>query len=186
MARYTVLLLATLIAVPAFGQFRAHNDYVGGSFFRGRLDVQSDTVFGGLFSLPQTADYKLNTLDLRLGVEISQWAHIEGRVAYGLNDKANNGIEFSIHRMAGIYGVVGPFNNEVISPYALIGVTYGELDFRIPNLIGDRETETDLSYGIGANVQVTNSIDVFLEYMHFLDKNGVNFNGIGLGLKFGL
>lgn len=182
-----VTLIISSWCGKTFAQYGDFDDYVGGSFFRGNLEVPSSTIFGGVFNLPQSTDFDLNILDLRLGVEMLDWLHIEGRVAYGLNDKSSNGIEFSINRMAGVYGVLRLPNqskDDLIRPYALAGVTYGEVDFLIPGIVRDRETETDLSYGIGTNIGITNSIDLFVEFMQYLDKNGLDFSGIGVGVKF--
>lgn len=170
-----VFLLGASISVHA--QFRQHRDYVGGSFIRGDLNLAEPSI-----SFDENFD--LNAIDLRLGVEMTRWFHIEGRVAFGVNDKAINGVEVSINRLLGIHGVFSLPNDSLFRPYAVAGITYGEVEFRLPGFGSTDESETDPSFGIGVDAELTDSLDLFVEYMQYIDKGLVDFSGISLGLKF--
>ena len=169
--RFLLVLLSLGISWSAQAQYRQHRDYVGGSFIRGNLN------YGG-------NDFDLNALDLRLGVDMVKWFHIEGRVAFGLNDKAINGVEISINRLLGVHGVFSLPNKTLFRPYAVAGLTYGEVEFRLPGFGSADESETDLSFGAGVDAEINDSIDLFLEYMQYLDKGLIDFSGISVGLKF--
>jgi len=169
--RFLLAVLLLGLSLSANAQYRQHRDYVGGSFVRGNLNYSG-------------VDFDLNALDLRLGVDMAKWFHIEGRVAFGVNDKAISGVEVSVNRLLGIHGVFSLPNKTLFRPYVVAGLTYGEVDFRLPGFGSADESETDLSFGAGLDVQITDSIDLFAEYMQYIDKGLIDFNGISLGLKF--
>ena len=175
----TLLLITLFLCNSAFAQFRQHRDYVGGGFLRGDLNLVDDTFF-------LDENFDLNTLNLRLGVEMTRWFHLEGRVDFGLNDKAIGGVEVSINRLIGAHGVFSYPNDSLFRPYAVLGMTYGEVEFRVPGFGRGDEAETDFSFGAGVDAELNDSLDLFIEYMQYVDKGIVDFSGITLGIKFDL
>ena len=83
-------------------------------------------------------------------------------------------------------------------PYAIIGYTEGEGEVSNQRIIatveGDSivaeadinedETESDFSYGVGADFRFTDSIAMNAEWMSYLDKDGAKIGGFQLGLVF--
>ena len=174
MKKYLLLTcIALLVANTANAQFRQHDDYVGGGF------VSGDLNFSGL-------DFGLNAIDLKLGVEMQPWLHLEGRVAFGVNDKGIGGIEVSINRLLGAHGVLSYPNDSRFQPYVLAGITYGEVEFRLPGIARTDESESGLSLGAGIDFELNDSLDLYLEYMQYLDKGDVDYGAFTLGIKFGL
>ena len=170
-SRLLLLAVLSLFSLVANAQYAQHRDYVGGGFVRGDLNFVGE-------------DFDLNALDLRLGVEMQKWLHVEGRVGFGLNDKAIGGVEISINRLLGVHAVASYPSNSLFRPYALVGFTYGEVHIRVPGVGSADESETDLSLGAGVDVKMSDGIDLFLEYMQYVDKGLIDLGGITLGLKF--
>ena len=81
------------------------------------------------------------------------------------------------------YGAYLKFNSESgqIKPYAIIGFTKLEVSY-VDSSIGEKESgsEDDFSYGLG--IDFDNGFN--LEYMQYYDKDGVEINGLSLGMKF--
>jgi opacity protein-like surface antigen len=170
---FKTLMCLTLLScsLAAQAQYRQTRDYVGGSFVRSDFEVSGESL-------------DLNVLDLRLGVDMVKWLHIEGRVGFGLNDKSIGGIEVSINRLLGIYGVFSYPNRSLFRPYLVAGFTYAEVELLIPGIARGDDSETDVSFGAGIDVQVSDGLDVFLEYMQYIDQDPIEISGIALGLKF--
>lgn len=177
LSKFFLCLFLLSCSLASHAQYRQHRDYVGGSFIRGDLNVSDEG--SGL-----DENFDLNVLSLQLGVEMAKWFHLEGRVGFGINDKSLGSLEFSIQRLIGIHGVVSYPNNSPLRPYALAGITYGEVDISLPGFGSFDESETDSSFGAGIDLSVSDGVDVFLEYMQYIDKGRVDFSGISLGLKF--
>lgn len=168
------LVLVSLMltcSLAAHAQYGNHKDYAGGGFLRSDLSFVDES-------------FDLNALELRMGVEMQKWLHIEGRVAFGINDKAIGPIEVSINRLINVNAVFGWPNNSLFRPYGVVGVTYGELDLLVPGLFGGSEGETDVSFGAGINMAVSDGLDLYIEYMNYMSTSDFDLDGIGIGLKF--
>ncbi len=177
MCRIHTIIFSLLLALPftANAQYGNHKDYVGGGLVRSNLSFVNE-------------DFDLNALELRMGVEMQKWLHIEGRVAFGINDKATTSffgpVEVSINRLINVNAVVGWPNDSLFRPYVVAGVTYGELQLRIPGLGRGDESETDISLGAGVNFSISDSLDLYVEYMNYMQTDDFDLDGIGIGLKF--
>lgn len=72
-------------------------------------------------------------------------------------------------------------SSEKISPYAIIGLTKVKATVYDSYYdYSESDSEDDFSYGVG--VDFANGF--FLEYIQYLDKSGLELNGLSLGMKF--
>jgi opacity protein-like surface antigen len=46
----------------------------------------------------------------------------------------------------------------------------------------NNDSDTDTSYGIGADIGITNDLALNIEYMRYLDESKYDLSAIGLGL----
>lgn len=67
-------------------------------------------------------------------------------------------------------------------PYAIAGYTKAKVEVSDFGVTAS-DSESDFSYGLGADFSVSKNVDITLEFMRYLDKDGVEIDGIGLGFK---
>lgn len=68
-----------------------------------------------------------------------------------------------------------------MTPYGIIGFTRYELELDGP-AGSAKDDDSDLSYGVGVNIALSEEMSGNLEYMRYADKDDVTVDGIGLGL----
>ncbi len=68
--------------------------------------------------------------------------------------------------------------NESVSLYGKFGIAHASVDYS-----GGSESNTDLTYGVGASIRVAESVNLNVSYDNFSigDSESVDFNVIGLG-----
>jgi hypothetical protein len=102
----------------------------------------------------------------------------EFRAALGLDDDKIRGTEVEIDRYYGTY-LRGQFPKDfVVRPYGLLGLTRVETTEKP----GGSENYNDLSLGIGAEMDITKSLFVSLEYLRVIDRSGDEISNLGLGI----
>ena len=133
----------------------------------------------------------------RAGSNFNQYVSIEGRLGIGLSDDtvtATEGVttasvSIEIDTLIGLYGVGHVPLGKSSSIYALVGFTQVDATasasitgFGSASMSDD---ESDLSYGIGADIGILYNLWVNVEYVQYIDKSDVDVSAIALGLKFG-
>jgi len=107
---------------------------------------------------------------------------LEGRLGIGLGDDAINGVTLEASRILGVYGKFSI--GEKVSPYVILGLTSIELDSNVT----ESGTENDFSYGIGADINLSDKSAINIEYMNYYDKSDgpldTEISTIGLGYQF--
>ena len=143
-------------------------------------------------------DWEPTVLMARYGKFIGDNFAIEGRLGIGIDsdtlsitndpDVGNASVEIDIDTLIGIYGVGSHDINKNSSIYALIGITNGEATFSAKSsILGNAsfsETETDLSYGIGANIGISNTAGINLEYISYISKTDFDVTAVNFGFVF--
>lgn len=114
----------------------------------------------------------------KVGSSISPTMTSEFRLGVNAGADEFNGVDFKIKNMFGAY-VKMHSSDGATKPYFIVGVTRGKLE--LSDAFGsESDSEDDLSYGLG--VDFSNGLN--LEYMRFIDKDGVELNGLSVGLTF--
>lgn len=142
-------------------------------------------------------DFSPTALIGRAGSNLNRYFSIEGRLGLGLSDDtvtATSGtttasLSIEIDTLIGVYGVGHVPLGKSSSLYALVGLTQVDATASASATdIGSASTsddESDLSYGIGADIGILYNLWVNVEYVQYLDKSDFDVSAIALGLKFG-
>lgn len=129
----------------------------------------------------------------RAGSNFNQYVSIEGRLGIGLSDdtvtSATESLSIEIDTLIGLYGIGRLPLGKSSSLYALVGLTqvdattstsmtgFGSSSFS--------DDESDLSYGVGADIGIQYNLWVNVEYVQYLDKSDVEVSAIAIGMRFG-
>lgn len=97
----------------------------------------------------------------RIGTSWNENFSGELRVGFGIGDDTVNvsgtDVDLEINRFFGAYIKVGAQVNEVFYLYAVLGFTRGEAEASVSGLSAT-ESETDVSFGLGADFNVSESL----------------------------
>ncbi len=135
-------------------------------------------------------DVNLDAAFARGGLQLNEWVAIEGRLGTGITDDsfgpsiARTKVE--LEHFYGGYVVAGIPNQSIVYPYAVAGYTWGKMKGTLQTPVGSTsssESESDFSYGIGADIRFTDALMGNVEVMRYMDKNDVEFDGFSVGVK---
>ena len=142
-------------------------------------------------------DFSPTGLIGRAGSNINQYISIEGRLGIGLSDDTvtvsdgvtTASVSIELDTLIGIYGVGHVPLGKSSSIYALVGLTQidGTASASATGLgaASVSDDESDLSYGIGADIGILYNVWVNVEYVQYLDKSDIDVSAIAVGMKFG-
>lgn len=163
----SALLFSILLSLPLIGQCAG---------FAG-----ADLIFSNIE--PDNAggrDADVTALQFKFG----SWLNNENtfgfefRAALGMDDDDVRGTEIEIDRYYGAY-LRGQFPKDfVVRPYGIAGLTRVETTEKP----GGSENYNDLSLGLGAEMNLTNSLFINLEYLRVIDRSGDEISNLGLGI----
>ncbi len=114
----------------------------------------------------------------KIGSSLSPNMTSEFRLGLSAGSDDFNNVDFKIKNMFGAYIKIHQ-SEGTTKPYFAIGVTKGKIELS-NSFISESDSEDDLSYGLG--VDFSNGLN--LEYMKYIDKEGVELNGLSIGLTF--
>lgn len=167
---YSIFLMAVLFP----GTVSAEGKYYG-------MDAMLVT-----YSEAGFPDFKPKVLGFKFGNQINANIAIEGRFGLGLTDDTQNfciiscaDLTFEIDNFLGAYMKFMPAGNET-KLYGLLGFTKGKASVSALGLSAT-ESETDLSYGFGVEVKVSEDAGVNFEYLQAIDKDTFELSSINIG-----
>ena len=154
----------------------AHADnYFGGNI--AFLDYSEDGISG---------DASLTAIVGRLGTTFNKNFSGELRLGLGIADDSvgvfGYDVDVELDNMFGAYVRGGVPVTDTFFPYAIVGYTRGELTASIPGFGSESDAEADLSFGFGADVNISKTIILNVEYMNYFDKDGVDVAGLSVGI----
>lgn len=136
-------------------------------------------------------DYDIGAVVGRFGAFGTANLAIEGRVGVGIQDDTQTlggtDVTLELETLLGMYGV-GHLNfGKNSSVYAVLGFT--RLDAKasaqsVPGVSLSAD-DSDMSYGVGADIGLSKNIAVNIEYMSYYSKGATDLNAAAIGLVFG-
>jgi outer membrane autotransporter protein len=97
-----------------------------------------------------------------------------------VRDDTIHGVKVKMKDFYGAYFKVGLPTSVGLYPYVIAGATHGKVEARNRR----SSTKTDLSYGLGADYWFNQKISADLEYAKYFDKDGVELDGVTLGVNY--
>ncbi len=129
-----------------------------------------------------SVDADLGTLSAKIGGNVTSLIGLEARAGFGVDDeRVGPGTDLSVNSFFGGYATINAANESPVTPYGIIGFTRYELERDGPT--GSfKDDDSDLSFGAGVNIALSEEVSGNVEYMRYADKDDVTVDGIGLGL----
>ncbi|MEE2733229.1 MAG: porin family protein [Pseudomonadota bacterium] len=171
----TVTRSAFALALLAAGSAMAADPYVGGSVLF--VDAEFQDI---------SEEASLTGITGRLGSMMNDNIGGEVRVSLGVgDDSVGSGIfetDVELNSMIGGYLRAGAPVGSGFFPYAVLGFTRTELEYSNDYFGSDSESETDVSWGFGADLSLDRKMSLNVEYMNYYDKDGVEISGFSIGI----
>lgn len=138
---------------------------------------------GGGVAVLDADEVTLNAVYGRFGAFFNENISAEARLGLGVGDDSFGGAKVELDNFYGVYVRGGIPAGEVFYPYAVLGYTKGKTSFSGGGF-SDSNSDSDLSYGIGADFKVTESLKINAEYLSYLDKDEAEITGVSVGVAF--
>jgi len=138
---------------------------------------------GGNFAVLDAEELTLNAIYGRFGALFNENLSAEARIGFGVGDDTWGGEKYEIDNFYGAYVRGGIPVGEVFYPYAIVGYTKGKISSSGP-FGSDSASESDFSFGVGADFKVTDALKINAEYLSYLDKDEAELTGFSVGVSF--
>ena len=174
------------VAAPAFAVEQGET-YLGGGFGMGSFNEDGVPEFNPTFGIG------------RIGYGVTDNFAVEGRLGFGISGDSNTAnfgqgnvdLSLEIDSIAAVYGVGYLPVGSRFSAYGLLGMAAVDVSVEevTPNrTISSDESETDLSYGIGAEVDFTDQVAGYVEWVQYFGTSSgaddYDLSGVSLGAKY--
>ena len=131
-------------------------------------------------------DYDLSALGVRGGYFFNKYFSVEGRLAFGIGDDSKtytDGIDFvtlklELDNSIGVYALGHIPVSDQFELYGLIGFTQVEVTGSASGTLGsgsDSYSDSDLSFGVGAEFNMTPALSLGLEYTSYITDGEIEF-----------
>lgn len=141
--------------------------YVGGGLAEAQFEI--DGVSG---------ESNPTALFARIGYQINEYLAAEARLGTGLDSDTYHHIKTEIEDFYGVYAKAGIPTTVGLYPYAVLGLTQGELKTSF-----GKQDDTDLSVGLGVDYWFDNSISVGLEYIKYVETSDYSLSALSLAFN---
>lgn len=159
-----------------------------GDYYAGAQYAQGDYNEKGL-----SANFEPSMVVGRFGKFFNPHVAVEARLGMGLDEDTQfipeqglAGIDgtLELNSLIGIF-LTGHLNlTDSSSVYAIVGTSRAEAEASAPAFPADSstDTESDLSYGAGANIGILNNIALNIEYMQYFDADYFDLSTVAVGV----
>ena len=147
---------------------------VAGDLYGGASHSNLDFKVDGVSSLDFT------TVGIIVGYELTNQVAIEARYAEGKKSDDIGGTDVEADKVASVFAKVAIPNETTLTPYLLVGYTKATLD--IEGFGG--ESETDSSYGVGVQFELTEALHLDAEYVVLMSDSDYDLNSVGVNLVY--
>lgn len=143
--------------------------YIGGGVYLADNDIGDDTVPGGFIGYTF-----VDTNFVMLSAEAGY---------YDLGDSThrNQKAEASAYTAGGVVAV--PLFSPIFEVYAKAGVAFADVKTEDDGL-KNKDNDEKAYYGIGASLDILDTIDIYIEYLEFDTSINSNTAGVGIKLSF--
>lgn len=142
---------------------------------------------GGSFAVLDSDEVTLNAVYGRFGAFFNDNISAEARLGFGVGDDTVNydgvDVKAELDNVYGAYLRGGIPAGEIFYPYAILGYTKGKLTASAYG-VSASDSESDLSFGVGADFNVTEALKINAEYMSYMDKDEAELTGFSVGVAF--
>src|SRR5690606_13920656 len=170
-----VLMIMGAAALPAVAMANQHS-YVGLQY------SQVEYKESGAPDIEPTA------IAVKAGAQLSDFLAVEARVGFGAGDDSVSagGTKLSLEVDNYISAYLKPTLpvGERFAVYALAGVTRSKLEMKTNTGFSDTDSQTDLSYGVGADLNLSTNSFVSVEYARLLKGDDYDLDALSIGLGF--
>ena len=129
-----------------------------------------------------SSDADVGTLSAKAGVMATPYLGFEGRAGFGVDDDRVGLADVSLDNFYGGYATFNLANESPLTPYAILGFTRVEVEAK-GRFNTVTEDESDVSYGVGVNMQFASNLSGNLEYMRYYDDDDITVDGLGVGVQ---
>ncbi|MFL0800432.1 MAG: porin family protein [Agarilytica sp.] len=168
-------LAALFLSSTLCGTVHAEGGYYGGNF--SFLDYSEQGV---------SDDASLTAIYGRLGTSFNENFSGELRIGLGMGDDSvafdDLDVNVELDNMYGAYVRGGVPVSEAFFPYVVLGYTRGEVTASVSGFSSVSVSESDISFGFGSDISVSQNVSINLEYMNYLDKDGGEISGFAIGV----
>lgn len=164
-------MMASAVAMAAGGA-ASPGFYVGGGYSDTEVEINN---FG--------SDADVGVLFARGGYQLNQNIAFEGRLGLLTDEDKINGWDVDIDNIYGVYLKAGLPTQVGLYPYVLLGMTHAKVEVSRHG-VSESDSDTDISYGFGADYWFNTQISAGLEFTKYYDKSGDEISGLTLGLNF--
>lgn len=152
------------------------------SFYAGGLLTRTTYSEDGIDETSPTA------IGFNVGAKINQNFAVEGRVSTGLSDDSTQVLgvipaDAKVKSLFGLYGKGILPLSDAASVYGLLGYTRAKLGIEGSGF-DDSGSESDVSYGVGAEFALTNTTSLAIEWAQLVKKDDAKLTGLTLGVAF--
>lgn len=130
-----------------------------------------------------SSDADVGTLSAKAGVMATPFLGFEARAGFGVDDDRIGRVDVSLDNFFGGYATFNLANESPLTPYAVLGFTRVELESKGP-FTTVTDDDSDVSYGVGLNMEFASNLSGNLEYMRYYDEDNVTVDGLGVGVQF--
>lgn len=119
-----------------------------------------------------------------LGVSFSDYVSSEVRYGSGINSDSLYGIKMDLDNYYGAYVLFTLPVNQYIQPYVIGGWTHMEVTISHPMYGSNTDTGSGTSLGFGIKSELNNHINLRLEVLELIDKDGYTVEQTSLAVNW--
>lgn len=129
-------------------------------------------------------DASLTFLGGNIGKEFNDYLSAELRFSFGAGSDSvealGQEVDVKLNRLYGIYLRGGVSASDSFYPYAVIGFSNAKVTASVSGFSAS-DTGSDSSFGVGAEYRIDEKQALNLEYMSYIDKDGIEISGFSIG-----
>ena len=176
----SVLVTSLVSSSFAFAEGPKKGGYMGLNYSAAPLDIDG---------IDDELD--LGALVAKAGAQITPYVAAEFRAGFGVqDDELTAGVvsfKSELDYLVGAYMLLGLPNSSPVYPYAVVGASKAEFTFELSDgfsTLSGSDSETGLSYGVGANIEISDEVLINGEYIQYFDEEDFELSGINVGATF--
>lgn len=157
--------------------------------------LAGESYFGGGLAAVKYAEdgiddeASMKALYGRFGSYLNEYFSAEMRFGLGVDEGTvtervlgmSVDVDVELNHFIGAYIRGGVPVTSGFTPYVIVGFTRAEVEASLSGFSATAD-ESDTSYGLGADIDVGESVKLNIEYMNYIDKDGGELDGVSIGL----